>query len=65
MILTAKTDAAYNAAARLPCSFPMGNMQVDIDTDFIGLIDKDDYVETSASNDNREAERARINHWRL
>jgi hypothetical protein len=65
MILTAKTDEAYRSAARLPCSFPMGGLKVDIDPDFIGLIDKEDYVETSASNDNREAERARINHWRL
>jgi hypothetical protein len=65
MILTAKTDEAYRCAARLPCSLPMGGLKVDIDPDFIGLIDKEDYVETSASNDNREAERARINHWRL
>jgi hypothetical protein len=64
-VFTAKTEAAYNAAARLPCSLPMGNMQVDVDPAFIGCIDKDDYVETSASNDNREADRARINHWRL
>jgi hypothetical protein len=64
-VLTAKTEAAYNAAARLPCSLPMGGWKVDIDPDFIGLIDKDDYVETSAVNDNREVDRARINHWRL
>ncbi|MGX9944913.1 hypothetical protein ACTG4Q_20845 [Bradyrhizobium denitrificans] len=66
MILTAKTDEAYNAAARLPCSLPLPNMQVDIDPDFIGLVDKTDYVETSAVNDNERAEqRARMNHWRL
>lgn len=65
MILTAKNEAAYNAAARLPCSLPMGGLKVDIDPDFIGLIDKNDYVETSASNDNREADRARFNQWRL
>jgi hypothetical protein len=64
MILTAKTDAAYHAAARLPCSFPMGNMQVDIDQDFIGLIDPNDYVETETSS-SRADERARVQHWRL
>ncbi|WP_439357881.1 hypothetical protein [Bradyrhizobium sp. DASA03007] len=64
-VLTAKTDAAYNAACRLPCSLPMGNMQVDVDPAFIGCIDPLDYTETSPSNDNREEQRARINHWRL
>ena len=66
MIITAKTEAAYSAAARLPCSLPLANMQVDIDPDFIGLIDKADYVETSAANDNARAdERASMQHWRL
>lgn len=65
MILTAKNDAAYRAAARLPCSLPVGGLKVDIDPDLIGLIDKDEYVETSAVNDNREDQRARLNHWRL
>jgi hypothetical protein len=44
MIITAKTDSAYNAAARLPCSLPMSNMQVDIDPAFEGCIDRSDYV---------------------
>jgi hypothetical protein len=61
--LTAKTEAAYNAAARLPCSLPMGNMQVDVDPAFIGCIDPLEYVETAP--DSREDQRARINHWRL
>jgi hypothetical protein len=73
MILTAKTEAAYNAAARLPCSLPMGNMKVDIDTAFIGCIDPNDYVETAPKNDNierfnkamRDDALARINQWRL
>ncbi|WP_029083449.1 MULTISPECIES: hypothetical protein [unclassified Bradyrhizobium] len=65
MILTAKTQAAYNAAARLPCSLPLANMQVDIDEDFIGCIDANDYVETSIANDNRDEARARAQHWRL
>jgi hypothetical protein len=65
MIVTAKTEAAYNAAACLPCSLPMGNMQVDIDPAFEGCIDRSDYLETSAANDNREDARARAQHWRL
>ena len=65
MILTAKTEAAYNAAVSLPCSLPLGNMQVDIDPVFEGCIDKSDYVETSAANDNRDEIRARAQHWRL
>jgi hypothetical protein len=64
-ILTAKTDEAYRAAARLPCSLPMGGLQVDVDDAYIGCIDPLDYVETSPVNDNRENDRARINHWRL
>jgi hypothetical protein len=43
MIITAKTDSAYNAAARLPCSLPMSNMQVGIAA-FEGCIDRSDYV---------------------
>jgi hypothetical protein len=65
MILTAKTEAAYNAAARLPCSLPLANMQVDIDPAFIACIDRSDYRETSAANDNREDVRAKAQHWRL
>lgn len=65
MILTAKTEAAYNAAARLPCSLPISKTQVDVDTDFLNCLDPADYVETSAANDNREEQRARMNHWRL
>jgi hypothetical protein len=66
LMLTAKTEVAYSAAARLPCSLPMGNMQVDIDPDFIGLIDPTEYVETSPANSNNRAdERASMQHWRL
>jgi hypothetical protein len=35
MILTAKTEGAYHAAARLPCALPLAGMQVDIDPDDI------------------------------
>lgn len=65
MILTAKTEAAFNTACRLPCSLPLGGWRVDIDEDFIGCIDKADYVETSTANDNRDEARARAQHWRL
>ncbi|WP_316196641.1 hypothetical protein [Bradyrhizobium sp. SZCCHNS3053] len=64
MILTAKTEAAYNAAARLPCSLPLANMQVDVDDVFLNCIERSDYLELSAANDNDEA-RARACHWRL
>ncbi len=46
MILTAKTEGAYHAAARLPTSLPM-NMQVDVDPLAIKLLDREDYIETS------------------
>ena len=47
MILTAKTEGAFCVAAALPCSLPLGGWTVDVDPDQLGLLDPEDYVETS------------------
>jgi hypothetical protein len=51
MILTAKTEGAYHAAARLPCALPLAGMQIDVDPDFCHGLDPEDYVETSQHKD--------------
>lgn len=58
MILTAKTEGAYHAAARTPCALPMGNMQVDVDPDFCHSLDPEDYVETSKEQSHDHAHAA-------
>jgi hypothetical protein len=66
-VLTAKTLGALHAAERLPCSLPMGNMQVDVDPAWMSCIDPYDYIETTPANDNRDREeaRAKAQRWRL
>ncbi|WP_315740070.1 MULTISPECIES: hypothetical protein [unclassified Bradyrhizobium] len=43
MIVTAKSQAAYDTAANLPFSLPLGHMQVDVDPEYVGSLKASDY----------------------